>query len=155
MSAIRLSAAERSLKGQPSSVRDIYDWLLALRIASKRQGRGDWTMPRQSVIAERTGYHIRTVRRALAELRRLGLLLVQPRYYSVGGMVKRAANRLFLFVAGNAFAINRSRRLRRKPLATTVEGGIAESRAPTKAHKQQKAVPPSGDTAFLRLWKAR
>lgn len=156
MTSIKLTAAERSLKGLPGSARDIYDWLLALKIASQRSNRGAWTMPRQAVIAERTGWCIRTVGHAIAELRRRGLIITDPRYYNnAAGHIRRASNRVFVFVATNAFAVARSIASGLKRRRSTVSADICRAGASTKAQKQETVFPAKGNTVFLRAWEAR
>ena len=68
-----------ALEGASGSSVRVYQYLRNAQLEAGRHGR-EWIMPRQQTIADDLGRHRRTIQRAIADLAKRGLLVVQARF---------------------------------------------------------------------------
>lgn len=148
---------DRRLQGCSAAERDVYDHYLTLQHASRKAGRGHWVRPRQATIAAALGLARETVCRAVKELTRRGLLMSAPRHYQTdAGEVRRAANRVYVFVARTASAVAQFLAGKgRKPLQSADCDIALTERAERSIHQRGPIEFSVGKTAFLLAWEAR
>lgn len=76
----------------------VYQYLRNAQVLAERFGR-TWITPRAKTIADDLGRHVRTVRRALADLKARGAISVQPRFARHrDGRWRQISNRLRVMV---------------------------------------------------------
>ena len=94
-----------ALEGASGSSVRVYQYLRTAQLEAQRHGR-QWIMPRQQTIADDLGRHVRTVQRAIADLIRRGLLVVQPRFKRLlNGQWWQVSNRMRVMLTTAAVAI--------------------------------------------------
>lgn len=148
---------DRRLRGCSTAERDVYDYLLAIQQAGRKAGRAGWVRPRQATIAKAIGVCRETVSRAVKELRRRGLLMIEAKTYrNAEGEIRRAANRYYVFVARSASAVVQFLAGKGvRPLQSAdCDSGITQ-RAERSFHRKGPIKFSEGKTAFLLAWAGK
>ena len=93
-----------ALEGASGSSVRVYQYLRNAQLEARRHGR-QWIMPRQQTIADDLGRHRRTIQRAIADLARRGLLVVQARFKRLlTGEWRQVSNRMRVMLTTAAVA---------------------------------------------------